>query len=360
MTALHFFVSSLLATCAAADTLQLAPSQDNTLYDDGLSGALSNGVGIGVFSGVTNAGNVRRALLQFDLSAIPHGAVVHTVELRLRITQSISPGQEVELYRVLAPWGEGQSGGTGAGGNGAPAADCDATWLHRFYPGATCVDTRWATPGGDLAAVASERLVAGNLGTFVIFSASGLVADVQAWVDGSAANHGWLVRHVDELTGLTAKRFGSREAMVLDDRPRLTIEYTPPGTSTFCTPASPSSVSPSGSALTLEGSRSIALNDNVLVAAIVPSFPGLCVQGSAQMPAVAAPFGGSLCLGGSLGRFPVRLPALGVARQALDFTGQGVEAVVLAGQTWHYQWVHRDTTPGGGNLSAGLAVTWLL
>jgi hypothetical protein len=55
----------------------------------------------------------------------------------------------------------------------------------------------------------------------------------------------------------------------------------------------------------------------------------------------------------------VRIATNGVALEALDFNGPGPVSTVMAGQTWHYQWMHRDTTPGGGNLSAGLAITWL-
>lgn len=350
--------AALFVTYVCADTVQLAATADNTLYDDGASGLISNGQGIGVFSGVTNAGNIRRALVRFDLAAIPTGATITGVSLRLRITQTIAGPAETELFRVLSAWGEGASGGTGAGGNGAPAADCDATWLHRHFPGATCSDTRWSSVGGDFAGQPSATAVAGNLGTSVVWGGPGLIADVQGMVDGALANHGWIVRHVDELTGITAKRFGSREATNPQDRPVLSVDFTPPTTTVFCSPGQPSSVSTSGAWLMLVGSGSLAANDNSLVARDVPDYFGLFVQSDALAPAVSTPYGGNLCLAGLIERFPTQLASQGVASRSLDFNGSGVETSALAGETWHYQWFHRDTTVGGGNLSAGLAVTW--
>lgn len=357
-TLLAVALTCSLATHTFADTVQLSAVADSTLYDDGASGQLSNGQGIGVFSGVTNAGNIRRALLRFDLTGVPPGATITGVSLRLRITQTISGPSDVELHRVLAAWGEGASGGTGAGGTGAPAADCDATWLHRFYPGATCSDTRWSTAGGDFAASPSATAVAGNLGTSVVWAGPGLIADVQAMVDGTLANHGWIVRHVDEQTGITAKRFGAREATNPQDRPVLSVDFAPPSTTVFCSPGLPNSVSSAGASLVLVGSASLAANDNSLVAHDVPDYFGLFVQSDALAPATTTPYGGNLCLTGLIERFPTQLASQGVASRALDFNGSGVEASVLAGETWHYQWFHRDTTVGGGNLSAGLAVTW--
>lgn len=348
----------LTQAAAALDTVQLASGKDNTLYDDGASGALSNGLGVGVFSGVTNAGTVRRALVWFDLSAIPAGSEVTAVTLRLRITQTIAGPAETTLHRVLGAWGEGASGGVGAGGSGAPSADCDATWLHRYFPGAVCSDVRWVTPGGDFEAQPSAQATAGNLGTEVLYTGAALVADVQRMLDGAAPNEGWLVRHVDELTGLTAKRFGAREAPNASDRPALIVDYLPPTQQAFCAPGQPNSVSSAGSMVALVGSGSVGGNDNSLVVTGAPDQFGLFVQGDRSMPAVALPFGGSLCIGGTLGRFPVQVAVQGRSELLLNFAGSGIENATRPGETWWYQWVHRDTTPGGGNVSAGLAVTW--
>jgi hypothetical protein len=52
-----------------------------------------------------------------------------------------------------------------------------------------------------------------------------LVADVQAWVNGTASNYGWIVIGNESGAG-TAKGFASREATTTSQRPQLTITYT--------------------------------------------------------------------------------------------------------------------------------------
>jgi hypothetical protein len=53
-----------------------------------------------------------------------------------------------------------------------------------------------------------------------IWSGQGLVDDLNAWLSGSAENHGWIA-----ITGGGAKRFTSRESSVVSERPRLSITY---------------------------------------------------------------------------------------------------------------------------------------
>ena len=52
-----------------------------------------------------------------------------------------------------------------------------------------------------------------------------MVSDVQQWLDSPATNFGWAVLGNEERPQ-TAKRFDSREAEALEDRPVLRIEYT--------------------------------------------------------------------------------------------------------------------------------------
>ncbi len=82
---------------------------------------------------------------------------------------------------------------------GAPSAEDDATWIHRFF------DTDfWATPGGDYAPEASASAVIAGTG-FYVWSAPGMVADVQAWLDQPSDDYGWILIG-NESTGATAKR----------------------------------------------------------------------------------------------------------------------------------------------------------
>jgi hypothetical protein len=222
------------AGSALADQVSLAPDKDNTLYQDA-TGALSNGMGESIFSGETASGGLRRALLHFNVAgAVPAGATITNVKLRLNLSQTIANDEPMTLYRSLKDWGEGTSvAGTGTigGGNGAAATPGDATWLHTFW------NTQfWGTPGGsptgvspDLSATASATTVVGSAsGPYSWESTPALVADVQGWLDHPGTNDGWFLIG-NETAAATAKKFDSRESQTVENRPQLDITYTPAG-----------------------------------------------------------------------------------------------------------------------------------
>jgi hypothetical protein len=72
-----------------AEVIELLPDQDNTLYEDA-EGEVSNGAGKGLFFGKVGPDGdelLRRALVRFDLSAIPSNAVINSVEVSFVINQ---------------------------------------------------------------------------------------------------------------------------------------------------------------------------------------------------------------------------------------------------------------------------------
>jgi hypothetical protein len=212
------------ASAAHAETTTAGAGRDNTLYQSA-TGSLSNGIGSGVFAGRTAqaTNSIRRGLVWFDVAAaVPAGATISAVQLKLTMSQTSSGAMNVALHRVNAAWGEGASDAGPAGGSGAPAQAGDATWLHRVYPG-----TLWASPGGDFAAVASATRPVDEAGDYVWDSTPGLVADVQTWLDQPADNHGWLLRG-NEAAAQTVKKFESRESTDPAFRPALTIQYSLP------------------------------------------------------------------------------------------------------------------------------------
>ena len=222
----------LLLACALpawADTVTLPCGRDNTLYENA-TGAVSNALGQTMFVGRNaQATNFRRrALVRFDVAAIiPPGSTINAATLSLNMSQAASPASEpVEVHLVLADWGEGTSNGGAASGAGVAATAGDATWLHRFWNGTT-----WTAAGGDFAAVASASTPVGVEGPYTW---SGMVADVQAWLDAPAGNFGWLLLG-NETVSQSAKRFDTREHPNPLARPSLTIEYTPPSTPTIGT-----------------------------------------------------------------------------------------------------------------------------
>jgi hypothetical protein len=204
---------------AAAATLILTPSKDNTIYSENVT--YSNGKGINFFAGDNGSSAPRRALLAFDISSIPAGATIDTVSLQLYATVATSTtAQTISLYQLTSDWGEGNSVASGNGGGGAPAIGSDATWQDAFNGG-----LGWTTEGGDFVASASASTSVSISGAAYTWSSAGLVADVQAWVNGTASNYGWIVIGNESGAG-TAKGFASREATTTSQRPQLTITYT--------------------------------------------------------------------------------------------------------------------------------------
>lgn len=217
------FVAAIAGMAAAAETVSLDALKDNTLIQSN-TGAASNALGDGIYSGRAgnNGAGVRfRAVIAFDVAAaIPPGSTINSASLTLHMVQTVSGQQSHTLHRLLGNWGEGTS--SDPGGHGAPSTPGDATWIHRYFP-----DQLWAAAGGDFASVASAAQTIDFSGVPYTWTSFQMTADVQGWLDNPASNFGWLIRG-NENSLNTAKKFASRHWAVVDERPVLTITYTPP------------------------------------------------------------------------------------------------------------------------------------
>jgi hypothetical protein len=221
---------SFLTSVAAAGTVTLTPSVDNTLYQTSSSGEeVSNALGPHIYVGKTNGNQRRRGLIRFDLSTIPAGSTIDSVELRMTCNRGAGAGFSYSLYRVTSDWGQGNSIASDPGGTGAPATPNDPTWLSRSF-GASL----WNTAGGDFDATPSASTIMVTPGSQVVWASTpGLVADVQAWLNDTSQNFGWIIIGGEGSLG-TAVRLSSRDSSTA--RPSLVITYsTPPacGTSDF-------------------------------------------------------------------------------------------------------------------------------
>jgi len=219
---------ALALTPCHADSITLTSSHDNTLIQEPSSSApLSNGSGSSLFVGETfqsTGTDVRRGLVMFNFSGIPAGAQITSVSLKLFVTAGVgNTAEAIALFPALAAWGEGASS-TG-GGAGAPAQPPDATWFDSMY-----ATTAWTTPGGDYSALASASATASKGATSVTWTSSGMVQEVQAWLDGTQPNFGWLLigDESSTTTGFgdgSAHGFGTRENANAGLRPELTVDY---------------------------------------------------------------------------------------------------------------------------------------
>jgi hypothetical protein len=223
-TALLAALAPLAVAAQPATELRLQPVADATIFGQ-LNGstafdATADGRGESLWTSVIASGTTRRALLRFDLSALPPGARVQSVRLELFEIRARDE-HVVRVHRVLAPWSEGPSNG-GDAGVGAAAQPGDVTWSHRSWP-----NVPWAARGGDFAATASASQTVGfGPALYVWPSTPQLVADVQGWLANPGTNHGWIV--VGDDKGLqNAKRFGSRENESSAGRPTLVVGILP-------------------------------------------------------------------------------------------------------------------------------------
>lgn len=224
----------LLSTCTAllcfafpavesfAVSLSFDASKDNTLYEDN-DGTLSNGAGFFLFAGQAGgtAGNAnRRAVVAFDISMIPAGAIVDSVEVSFTTGTRVNAANDFSLYKLTQDWGEGTSDAGGQEGGGAPSTPGDATWIHSSFD-----STFWSASGGDFAGSPSATTTfGGNTDTTEVFgSTPDLVSDVQDWLD-NGGNYGWVLIG-NEVSSNTAYQFHSRTSS-LGAGPVLEVTYT--------------------------------------------------------------------------------------------------------------------------------------
>jgi hypothetical protein len=217
-------LAAAVSETAIAETVNLSPAKDNTIYEE--SGSVSNGDGVSIFAG-KNANPftsyIRRGLLQFDIaSQIPTGATITSVSLTLKQTASVGFGEyTMGLHKLSADWGEAGSNDIfDNGDSGDFAAFNDATWQSTFFGFGS-----WTNTGGDFAETASATRNVAGTGNYS-WSSDQMVADVQDWLD-NGGNFGWLLRG-NESTSDTLRKFASSESGTFGDRPQLSITYDPP------------------------------------------------------------------------------------------------------------------------------------
>jgi hypothetical protein len=213
----------LLPVGVSAAEVTLLPVADATLYEPGMGVGvtpLANGAGDHLFAGVGNA--AKRAVLRFDLAAVPLGSTIDSVELTLNMSRNIAGPQDVSMHRLTTAWNEGPTHAPGQEGAGGDPAPGDSTWLHTDY------DTDfWTTPGGDFVATPSATTAVDVLEVpYTWGPTADLASDVQSWVNDPASNFGWILIG-NEGAPTTAKRFDSRENVDAGVRPTLRVVFTP-------------------------------------------------------------------------------------------------------------------------------------
>lgn len=153
------------------------------------------------------------ALIRFDLSAIPAGAKVMSASLELFCVsvgfsdEEIQRSWAVGIYECRHEWTEGTGHDQIVRSDGATVSTFDGT-------------APW--PPGGVTATAGDRIaVTSHLGGETRWYVWELKADIiQAWIDGSRPNHGFVVW--GKAPG-KAVSFASSETTTAENRPRLRL-----------------------------------------------------------------------------------------------------------------------------------------
>lgn len=227
--------SILISPLLGAEEMTLSAVADTSLFgnDPDFNFGRQRDLPSGGLGAQARTSRLCRVLYKFDIAAsVPAGSTIEAAEMELSISRMIPDNARTSdfvLNRVLVDWGEGTGFGERPGGR--EAVEGEATWNNRFHP-----DQAWSAPGGQFGVDFAEEqsaLIENVHGSKTrattyrfAMNAQG-VADLQSMLDDPSANFGWVVTSAEESTGLTARRWVSRETRNEGPPPELKITYTP-------------------------------------------------------------------------------------------------------------------------------------
>lgn len=258
-TKLHFVLASLVvggaSTAALATTFNAEATHDCMIFatSGGSDTGNASGKGPGMFAGADGNGDIKRGLVEFDLSSIPSTSTLTEVDLNLTLGMVAGTGHgtgfpytpTISLFTVTTSWNEGNTGATACGGGlcssmsgtgqGWSYSTCncnDTSWNYTDYN-----TTSWTSAGGDYTATADAAL---TISTFTIgetntwtgtsMTNSNMLTAVQHWVSGTSANYGFEIK--SNLEGSLTSFLGwwTRDGAIANSEqnvwtPELTVKY---------------------------------------------------------------------------------------------------------------------------------------
>ncbi len=143
--------------------------------------------------------NTRRPILQFNLAAIPAGAVVDDAKLSLYTSASGANPTTTEVHAVTPIWDEAQ-----------------VTWNQRL------TGTPWATGGGDYDAHVIDLI---TLNTVLGWKTWNVTQVVDLWYRGRLTNHGLILVPLGGGAGFDKTFWSSDYAVDPTLRPKIDVRY---------------------------------------------------------------------------------------------------------------------------------------
>lgn len=228
------------ATATPAVTLDVDTGGSPVTYTDGYGGDVTtyqdtgldvgnpnNNMGASTSLRVYHGGGsfTNRALLRFDLSAIPSGATCNSATLYLTNTNTLDATCTIGVYAIAAA-NTGWTEGAGSGDSGSAAATGESTWNNRAHSG-----TSWAgsaglgTAGTDYNSTALGSAVWSSTTSGQTVTASLDTTTVASWF--GTTNPGLLLREIGD--NWPSLRIASSDHATTGWRPKLVVEYVGSG-----------------------------------------------------------------------------------------------------------------------------------
>ena len=280
--------TALPVSLTLADQVELVPAKDASLYQydfgtyvagDPATYPKADGTSHLHVGDTNNRNGVQRGLIQFDFGGIPRDAVVTAASLTMTVADVPNRVLQRDInFWMVAVEGLSEPWSQGPGNEQSPAVPGDTTWFHTQYdpaahgelgnttdnpfrdfsagePGywpaagyfgqADLLDTAPGEGAGgpfdDACALLFEQGT--DVGGVVNWSNGRMLGDVQAWIDGSRDNFGWILIGEEWITeaqqvvrpdnGKLANAsskidfFSSETAAPYYSPPTLRVTYTP-------------------------------------------------------------------------------------------------------------------------------------
>lgn len=245
------------ASSASATTVTVGALKDAMIFGTSAGADTNNASGKGpaLFAGADGSGNIKRSEIEFDVSSIPSNATVTSVTMTLFLGQVAGSGMGsggnlgpriFSLYDLQQDWGEGNSGtptsaSIGGSGQGYAEQNGDSTWDYAFFNSNPSLAVKWNLNGtnlhgGNFSSMASATSTFNNpftVGAPFTWSSTGMVTDVQNWIDGASPDFGWMLKSDNlESTPTSFLGFWSKDGAAANNNPaiapELTITYSTP------------------------------------------------------------------------------------------------------------------------------------